>query len=98
MTVETINKLRTQRIEIDLPLEGASIWVRAILQRVVKDADYQTVQTVDRVAFVNRMTEQFQLDMHAVQDPVTGQTLNISGAGLVTAVAEFCKGALSYSN
>lgn len=85
-------KLRAQQIQIDLPVEGAYVWVRAILQRVVKNEDYQTIQTVDRVEQVNRMAENFQMEIRSFTDPVTGQQVTLSGAGLAMSVSEFCKG------
>lgn len=78
----TINKVRSQQITIDLPTETAEVWVRATLQRCVKNAEnYETVQTVDRIGFVHRAASQIVAQMTTFVDPVTGQQHTISGAG-----------------
>lgn len=74
-----MNKIRSQQIVIDLPVENAMPWVRATLQKCVKDSQYQTVQTVDRVGFVHRSLADFAAQMTTITDPVTGQTHTISG-------------------
>ena len=77
-----MNKIRSQQITIDLPTETAEVWVRATLQRCVKDdATYETVQTVDRVGFVHRAASEIIMQMTTIVDPVTGQQHTISGAG-----------------
>lgn len=78
----TINKVRSQQIVIDLPTETAEVWVRATLQRCVKDEEtYETIQTVDRIGFVHRAASQIAMQMTTFTDPVTGQAHTISGAG-----------------
>ncbi len=84
-------KVRAQQIVLDLPTEEAEVWIRAVVQTVFKDADYNTVQTVDRTASLHRRFSEFAMQVEAVQDPVTGQSLAISGAGLALAVSAFVK-------
>lgn len=86
-----LKKVRAQQIVLDLPTEQAEVWIRAVIQTVYKDADYATVQTVDRTAALHRRFSEFAMQMEIVQDPVTGQTLSISGAGIAMAVAAFVK-------
>ncbi len=74
-------KIRSQQIVIDLPTETSEVWVRATLQRVIKDADYKTIQTIDRVGFVHRAASQISTQMTTITDPVTGEAHTISGAG-----------------
>lgn len=77
-----MKKIRAQQIVIDLPTEGAAIWVQATLQRCIKDQEYTTVQTVDRVGFVNRTFADFMQQMVTVTDPLTGQEHTVSGAAI----------------
>lgn len=84
-------KVRAQQIVLDLPTEEAEVWIRAIIQTVYKDADYTTVQTVDRTAALHRRFSEFAMQVETVQDPVTGQSLAISGAGIAVAVSAFVK-------
>lgn len=86
-----VKKIRAQQITLELPTEGAEVWVRAVVQAVYKDADYRTVQTVDRTSALNRRFSEFVLQVETVSDPVTGAQLTISGAGLALAVSAFVK-------
>ena len=84
-------KIRAQQITLELPTEGAEVWVRAMIQTVYKDANYQTIQTVDRTNSLHRRFSEFVLQTETVQDPVTGQSTTLSGAGLALAVSAFVK-------
>lgn len=86
-----ITKLRAQQITLDLPTEGAEVWVRAVMQKVIKDANYATTQTVDRVGAVNRQFSEFAMSSMTIVDPVHVAEITISGAGLGIAVGEFVK-------
>ena len=86
-----LKKVRAQQITLELPAEEAEVWVRAMIQTVYKDGDYNTVQTVDRTASLHRRFSEFAMQTETVQDPVTGQTLVVSGAGLALAVSAFVK-------
>ena len=85
----TIEKTRAMRIEIDLPLEGAMPWVRAVLQTVFKDADYRTTQVVDRTGHVHRSLGEFAGQMQTITDPITGQQVTLSGAGAAAMISAF---------
>ncbi len=86
-----LKKVRAQQITLELPAEGAEVWVRAMIQTVIKDASYSTVQTIDRTAALHRRFSEFAMQVEPIQDPVTGQTMAISGAGLALAVSAFVK-------
>ena len=86
-----ITKLRASQITLDLPTENSDVWVRAVLQKVLKDDDYQTVQTVDRVGAVRRQFSDFAANSLTVFDPLQGANITLSGAALGMAVAEFVK-------
>lgn len=86
-----ITKLRAQQITLDLPTENAEVWVQAVLQKVIKNDDYETVQTVDRVSAVHRLFGEFAVSSLTIFDPVIGQEITLSGAGLGIAVSEFVK-------
>ena len=79
-------KLRAQQIRIDLPTEEAAVWVHVVIQSVFKDLGYTTTQTIDRVGYVNRSIDQFAAQITQVVDPVTGDTISISGAGVAQAI------------
>ena len=80
-------KLRTQKVEIDLPTEVSEVWVRAVLQEVMKDPEtYDSGQMVDRVGFVYRRESDFIMDFISVTDPVTQQPITASGAGIALLV------------
>lgn len=86
-----LKKIRAQQIILELPAEEAEVWIRATIQTVYKDADYKTTQTVDRTAALHRQFSEFATQIEVVQDPVTGNTVAISGAGVAMAVSAFVK-------
>lgn len=86
-----LKKIRTQQITLDLPIEDAEAWVRAVLQTLYKDGDMKTVQTVDRTFSLHRRFTEFVTQFETVQDPVTQQTITASGAGLSLLVSAFVK-------
>ncbi len=86
-----ITKYRAQQVTLDLPTEESEVWIRCMIQKVIKNDDYQTVQTIDRVSDIHRRFSEFMLQTQTLQDPVTGDTLEISGAGLGLAVSAFVK-------
>jgi len=86
-----LKKIRSQQITLDLPTEDAEVWVRAVLQAVYKNDDYQTAQTVDRTASLHRRFSEFAMQTETVTDPYTQATYTISGAGLALAVSTFVK-------
>lgn len=83
-----MNKLRSKRITIELLTEDSPVWVRAELQRVVKDALYNTLQVVDGVGFVHREFSEFALQTIAITDPVTQQQVTVSGAGIALLIRD----------
>lgn len=87
-TTTTTTKIRSQQIVIDLPTETAEVWVRATLQKCVKDTDYQTIQTVDRIGYIHRAASQIALQMVTFIDPVTQQEHTVSGAGAYTLIRD----------
>jgi len=86
-----LKKIRSQQITLDLPTEGAEVWVRAVLQTLYKDASLNTLQTVDRTDHLHRRFSEFVMQFETVQDPVTQQTVTVSGAGLALLVSAFVK-------
>ena len=76
---------------LDMPREGLPVWTNVTVQIVVKDADYQTVQIIDRVLNINRQIDDFAQNTVTVTDPVTTKTITISGAGVGVAISEFVK-------
>lgn len=82
-------KTRTMRIEIDLPVEGAMPWVRAVLQTVFKDEHGNTVQAVDRTGYVHRSLGEFALQMQTIIDPITQQEVTLSGAAAANMISAF---------
>jgi hypothetical protein len=86
-----LKKVRAQQITLELPTEGAEVWVRAVIQTVYKDAQYNTTQTVDRTSALHRRFSEFATQIETIQDPITGQSLTISGVGIALAVSAFVK-------
>ena len=84
-------KLRPSQIVLDTPVENADVFVRVTIQKVVKDGNYATVQTVDRVDAVNRTFAQYGTQTHTFTDPVLGTKHTLSGSGLGMAIGEFVK-------
>jgi hypothetical protein len=85
-----IRKLRAQKISIDLPTETATPWVNVIWQLVRKDAaTYVTVQTIDRVDESAKPLMAFAMEAKTVSDPVTGQDITVSGAGMAELIKAF---------
>jgi hypothetical protein len=82
-------KLRASRIVIDLPTEMAPVWATVDWQRVFKDANYQTTQTVDLAHRQSRGLATFAADIRSIIDPVTGQTVTASGAGAAALIKKF---------
>lgn len=88
----SIEKIRAQQVVIDLPTEEAEPWVRATIQRVIKDAaTYKTTQTVDRVEAVHRQLSDFATMTQTFTDPVTQQAVTLSGVGCGQAIIAFVK-------
>jgi len=85
-----MKKLRAQKIEIDLPTEDAPVWIHAVVQRVIKDDEsYETKQVTDMVAHVNRSITNVSMEMETIYDPVTQQTVTVSGAGASIIIKAF---------
>lgn len=85
--MKRIKKLRTQHISIDLPTEDSIHWVNAVVQTVYKDPDtYKTIQTIDRTGQIIRSVNDVAGETVTVQDPVTGNTIQISVAGIALAI------------
>ena len=84
-------KYRAQRITLDTPREGFPVWTNVIVQVVVKDDEYQTVQIIDRVTNITREFDQFASQTVTITDPVTSQAMTMSGAGLGVAIGEMVK-------
>ena len=82
-------KLRSQKIEIDLPKEDLPPWVHATIQRVVRDDEGKPLHTTDMVDHIYRELTSFGTDIKTVKDPVTGADINLSGYGLAEAVRVF---------
>jgi hypothetical protein len=87
-----IEKIRAQQVTIDLPTEEAEPWVRAVIQRVMKDPEtYETNQTVDRIDAVHRRLSDFAMMQQTFTDPVTGGSVTLSGVGCGQAIIAFVK-------
>jgi len=87
-----MKKLRAQQIVIDLPVEDAPVWIWATWQRVVKDTEYKTLQTVDQVVNTNASLSSFATKVESVMDPVTGQLVTASGAAMAMLIQQFAAG------
>jgi len=81
-----IQKLRSQQITIELPKEDSDVFIRATLQRVIKNDAYETVQLVDRVDAVHRELSQTLMETVTFVDPITQQPLILHGATIAAAV------------
>jgi hypothetical protein len=86
-----IKKIRAQQIVIDLPTETAPVWVWVSWQRCVKNDSYVTTQTVDQVINTNAALSTFATKIESITDPVTGQTVTASGAGVATLIKQFAQ-------
>lgn len=86
-----IKKIRAQQIVIDLPTETAPVWVWVAWQRCIKDASYNTVQTVDQVLNTNSALAAFATKIKTVVDPVTGTNISVSGAGAAAIIKAFAQ-------
>jgi len=85
-----IKKIRAQHISIDLPNETGPVWIRAVIQTIFKNkSDYKTVQMVDRTGFLHREVNQIATQMTTITDPVTGQTIQVSGAAAAILIRKF---------
>ena len=84
-------KIRAQQITIELPIEESEPWIRAIIQTVIKDKDYDTIQVIDRTAAINRRLSEFATMRKTITDPVSGETFTISGIGLGLIISTFVK-------
>jgi S-adenosylmethionine hydrolase len=81
-------KIRVQNIAIDLPTEESTHWLRATLQRAMKDDDWNTVQLVDRVGYVIRSIPDTATQMVTITDPVTKKQITASVAGAASLIKE----------
>jgi hypothetical protein len=88
----TTKKLRAQKIILDMPREGHPVWANIVIQVCVKDDDYETIQVVDRRYQINRIFGDFAASMVTFTDPVTGQQITLSGAGVGQGISELVRG------
>jgi hypothetical protein len=86
-----IEKTRAQQIVIDLPTEESATWIRAVLQTVIKNDNYETIQVVDRTAFIHRNLSEIATQTVNITDPVTGANVTLSGIGVALAVTAFVR-------
>lgn len=86
-----ITKIRAQQIVLDMPTEAAEVWARVMVQKVVKDADYNTIQVIDRTSHIHREMSDFYGQSVTVVDPVSNAEITLSGAAIGAAMAEMVK-------
>jgi hypothetical protein len=88
----TTRKLRAQKITLDMPREGQPVWADIVIQVCVKDDDYETIQVIDRRYKINRTFDDFAGSLVTFTDPVTGQQITLSGAGVGQGISELVRG------
>lgn len=93
-----IHKLRTMQITMELPTEASDVWLRAALQKVIKNNDYQTVQTIDAVDAINRQLSEILTEEITVTDPFTGIVHTLNCATLSIAITEIVKRWILFEN
>lgn len=86
-----ITKIRAQQIVLDMPTEAAEVWARVMVQKVVKDADYNTIQVIDRTGHIHREMSDFYGQIVTVIDPLSNAEVTVSGAAISAAMAEMVK-------
>lgn len=79
-------ELRAQQIIIDAPRADAEPFIAIVVQRLVHDDSGAIVQTINREKMINRVLSKVATDLYAYVDPVTQSYVNISGAGLGSAI------------
>lgn len=78
--------LRTAKLVIDVPVPGAEPFIMGIIQGVVVDELDNVSQVIPRANEFYRKSSEILTDVVVIDDPVTQQQLNISGAGLQMAI------------
>lgn len=80
--------LRTQKLAIDIPVPDAEPWINGIIQHVIVDEQDNIHQIVDRSVQVHRRSSDILTDTTTYTDPVTLETVTVSGAGLQVAITQ----------
>ena len=83
-------RIRSPRMVIETPSTGSSPWVSLMTQKVIENDQGEVIQVIDRTGLIYRNIPQIATQMFDAYDPVTGQTLKVSMAGigsLITAAA-----------
>lgn len=84
--------IRTAKLTIDIPVPGAEPFISGILQKVVVNEFDEVVQVIPRQDNVYRRASKIALELTTITDPVTGQEITLSGAGMSVAItAAFCR-------
>ena len=60
-----------------------------MIQKVIKNDAYKTIQVVDRVDYIHNSLTNFATQIHTIQDPVLGNDITISGAGIALVIRAF---------
>lgn len=80
------SRLRSQKIEIDLPTELSEPWVHVVVQKLILNNEGNTIQTLDRNSHIYKSINDYAMQLVNFTDPVTQQQYTISGAGLGQAI------------
>jgi len=73
-------RLRAQKVAIDIPRSQSEPWVAVTVQKV--DGEH----VIDRVSQSHRQLSDVATELITINDPVTGQDVTISVAGMAAAV------------
>lgn len=81
----TVKAIRTQKVEIDVNKPDSVQWVTGDLQRLEYDNN-QIVFVGDRDGKLHRRVDKVATELQQITDPITGETFNISIAGIGAAI------------
>ena len=75
-------RIRSPRMVIDTPSTGSSPWVSLMTQKVIENDQGEVIQVIDRTGQIYRNIPKIATQMFTAYDPVTGQELQVSMAGI----------------
>lgn len=84
-----IEKYRIRVAWIEVPTEEADPLVRASIERLVKNDEYETVQTFTWSEYLHRRLSEVATQMLTFTDPVSLQPITISAAGMAAGIKAF---------
>ncbi len=81
-------QLRFSSIKIESPIKVKETWIHLTIEKVVWEDD-AIKEIIPKFGMISKPFTEFQTDINTIKDPVIGQEISISGAGVSTGILSF---------